>query len=270
MNFVAVAYILWAMAAGLQLLGTILPYWKVNDPSGQIIELREVNIGLWHKCTGYATGIFSCDDFDSIWLGQQSEVTTARALMGITMCLDLIVLVCFQVAAPWVSCSSGDIKRKVMQAASVSMLFANICTAAGSGYYGSKVLNDYYTLNNLMSYKSQSGLNTNSGFSGTGGDAMKFGGSLYACWVSCVFGFSATVMMFCCLKNELDLDDDEYYDPNEGTMVHNSHATGAPPSGFGIANNRKNMLPNPHFEMQGQNQPPGKHYEMRQGPQPYV
>ena len=98
-----------------------------------------------------------------------------------------------------------------MQAASVSMLFANICTAAGSGYYGSKVLNDYYTLNNLMSYKSQSGLNTNSGFSGTGGDAMKFGGSLYACWVSCLFGFSATVMMFCCLKNELDLDDDEYY-----------------------------------------------------------
>ena len=212
MNFVALAYILWLVAAALQLLGTVLPYWKTNDPSGQVIELREVNIGLWHKCTGYATGIFSCDDFDSIWLGQQSEVTTARALMGVTMLLDFITLVCFQIAAPWVSCSSGEVKRKVMQAAAVCMLFANICTACGSGYYGSKVLNDYYTMNGLLNRDRNFGskLSVDSGYNGIG-DAMKFGGSLYACWVSVLFGFTATIMMFCCLKHELELDDDEYY-----------------------------------------------------------
>lgn len=30
---ILIGYVLFAMAAILQLLGTILPYWKTNDPS---------------------------------------------------------------------------------------------------------------------------------------------------------------------------------------------------------------------------------------------
>ena len=93
------------------------------------------------------------------------------------MLLDLIVFVCFQIAAPWVGCTGGDAKRKIMQAAAVCMLFANVCTAAGSGFYGSKVLNDYYTMTGLLGRDRNFGSLNVGAAAGT--DAMKFGGSLY-------------------------------------------------------------------------------------------
>ena len=140
MNFIVIGYLFYMAAALLHLLATILPYWKTNDPSGAVVEWREVNIGLWHKCTGYSTGIFSCDDFDSFWLGQQPEVTTARAGMCVALFLDLLVFVCFQIASPWTTCATSDVKQKVMKASTACVFISTIVVAGCTGYYGSRVL----------------------------------------------------------------------------------------------------------------------------------
>lgn len=211
---ILIGYILFSFAAVLQLLATILPYWKTNDPSGAVIEWREVNIGLWHKCTGYSTGIFSCDDFDSIWLGQQSEITTARVTMCVAQLLNLIIFVLFQMSAPWTTCLDEDLQPRLMSWAGGCTILSNILVAIGSGYYGSKVLTDYATLTGLY-HRDQQFTNFGSGSSvNFNGQTMIFGGSLYSAWISVLFGLASGIMVLCGVCNDTEDEDEEYYNPS--------------------------------------------------------
>lgn len=242
-----VGYCLWIIAAILQLLATILPYWKTNDPSGAVIEWREVNIGLWHKCTGYSTGIFSCDDYDSIWLGQQSEITTARVTMCIAQLINLIILVFFQMGAPWTNCLDEHLQIKIMVWSGALMILSNSLVAIGSGYYGSKVLNDYATLTGLYNRdfgRAQSGLEID-----LNGQTMIFGGALYSSWISVIFGMAGGISVLCGACRAVDEDEfeeDTYYHPNQTGITQPS---------------RQHTLPNGYVN---------KGYEMRMQPQPYV
>ena len=82
-------------------------------------------------------------------------------------------------------------------------------------------------------------------------------------------GKKVMICMFI-MKRELFFYHFGFYDPNVGSMAHNTNVTGAPPPGVAPGYHRESALPNPHFEMKGRNQPAGKAYEMRQAPQPYV
>ena len=248
-----IGYVLWMIAALLQLLATVLPYWKTNDPSGAVIEWREVNIGLWHKCTGYSTGIFSCDDYDSIWLGQQSEITTARVCLCVTQLINLIIFIFFQVAAPWTSCLHEDMQDRIMTWSGGLMVFASTLVAIGSGYYGSKVLTDYATLTGLYNRDQQF---TNFGSGPTvdfNGQTMIFGGSLYSCWISVIFGLAAGIIVLCGACQDGEYEDDEYYNPNQTGPGMNTM-----PNSLAA---RQHSLPQGHVN---------KGYEMRMQPQPYV
>jgi len=229
-----IGYCLFLFAAVCQILATILPYWKVNDPSGQVIELQEIFSGLWHKCIGFSSGNWQCDDFDSIWLGQQAEITTARACMLVNCFLNMVTFILFQVAAPWTFCFELDQKVKLMRVAGALIFLANVVCIAGSGYYGSRVLNDYYTSTQVFGGAiGGSAFNVGSGSS----MVMKFGGGLYTAWISTFFGFASSIMILCCGH----FGDEDYYDDDEYEMGGTQINPMKPNLPY-----RQDVMPNPH------------------------
>lgn len=229
-----IGYCLFLFAAVCQVLATLLPYWKVNDPSGQVIELQEIFSGLWHKCVGFSTGNWQCDDFDSIWLGQQAEITTARACMLVTCFLNIVAFVIFQVAAPWTFCFELNQKVKLVRMAGASIFIANVTCIAGSGFYGSRVLTDYYTSTQVFGGAIGQSFNVGN----ANGMVMKFGGGLYTAWISCFFGFAGAIMILCCghFGDEDYFEDDEY--EMGGGVTVNPQKPNLP--------YRQDMIPNPN------------------------
>lgn len=179
--------------------------------------------------------------------------------MCISQLLNLIVFVLFQVAAPWTTCLDEDLQPRLMSWAGASAILSNILVAIGSGYYGSRVLNDYQTLSGLYNRDRQF---TNFGSGGTvdfNGETMIFGGALYSCWVSVIFGLAAGITILCgaCNDSEYDDCDDEGYNPNYNNGPNSTFHNTMQNSMIG----RQSSLPHGHVN---------KGYEMRMQPQPYV
>lgn len=245
-------YLFFLFSAVLHLLAAVLPYWQTNDPTGAVIEWREVNIGLWHQCVGYTTGIFTCDGADSVWLGQPTYIITARATMLIALLCDLVAFCIFQVAAPWNSCLDSGNRPKLMLITGCLTLFSMLMVLIGSGYYGSQVLSDYMNIMTNLYNRDSRGMQIsrlNTGGEHTG--VMVFGGSLYCLWVSLFSGLIGGIIIVRTRGSSFDDYEDEYYDP---TVIRHNQNSAAQPLPY-----KTSTLPNNNFQpvMHGHGAPNG-------------
>lgn len=171
-------YLLFILAAALQLVITIVPEWSISDSSNEIMEWRKNYKGLWWQCTGQQTGDFTCNDYDSFILGASTVQIVCRACMVIAIILNLVAFCVMQPALIWVQCLTNDLLRYRFL---FIALFCKVCSFAaviiGTGWYARYILDEYKVV-------TQNGLNQN---------VMIFGNCLYVAWISLIFHFGAIV-----------------------------------------------------------------------------
>lgn len=175
-------YLLFILAAALQLIVTIVPEWSVSDVSKNIIEYQKNYNGLWWKCTGQNSGDFTCDDFDSYILGAKTVLIVTRACMILSIVLNLLTFLILQPALIWVQCLPNEFLRVKFM---ITGLFCMVCSFAavliGSGWYGRWILDDYILKVDNKAYEG-------------GNNLFIFGNCLYVVWISLVFHFGGIVM----------------------------------------------------------------------------
>ena len=63
-------YLLCLLSGVMTVTAIGLPYWSRDTHSGQLIEAMGYSYGLWWRCIYVATGAFTCDAYDRIFLGK--------------------------------------------------------------------------------------------------------------------------------------------------------------------------------------------------------
>ena len=71
-------YIICLICGVMTVTAIGLPYWSRDTHSGQIIEAMGYSYGLWWRCIYVATGAFTCDAYDRIFLGLFDTYHTAH------------------------------------------------------------------------------------------------------------------------------------------------------------------------------------------------
>ena len=66
-------YILCLISGIMTVTAIGLPYWSRDTHSGQLIEAMGYSYGLWWRCIYVATGAFTCDAYDRIFLGKKEK-----------------------------------------------------------------------------------------------------------------------------------------------------------------------------------------------------
>jgi len=170
-------YLLFILAAVLQLVITIVPEWSVSDVSKNIIEFQKNTNGLWWRCTGQQTGDFTCDDYDSYILGADTVLIVTRACMVLCIILNLISFCVLQPSLIWVNCLPNEMLRyKFLITSLFCMICSFACVVIGSGWYARWILDDYMV-------KSE----THVGNNYAGNNLFIFGNCLYVAWISLIF-----------------------------------------------------------------------------------
>lgn len=69
-----------AIGGILMIAAIMMPNWRQNDPSNNVIESIQTHQGLWSSCVSLTTGQWQCDGFDNFLLGLPERIKIARGL----------------------------------------------------------------------------------------------------------------------------------------------------------------------------------------------
>ena len=85
-------YILCLLSGIMTVVAIGLPYWSRDTHSGQLIEAMGYSYGLWWRCIYVATGAFTCDAYDRIFLGQSKKLHFRSVCLDFELSTKLFAL----------------------------------------------------------------------------------------------------------------------------------------------------------------------------------
>ncbi|XP_002129997.2 claudin-7 [Ciona intestinalis] len=169
-----------------------LPDWRKNDLQGEVIESVIRTTGLWVRCTTQATGLWTCDDYDSFFLGLPVALQAARACVCLSMAMGFLSCICAVFGMECTNVSAGNPKMKARMT-----LVAGLLNFIGGVSVGIAV--SWFAANVLQEYWNPLG-------AATSNTRYVYGSALFVGWISMAVSVIAGLVQ-CCSSWSVDDED---------------------------------------------------------------
>ncbi|XP_039273081.1 claudin-7-like [Styela clava] len=182
----------WLMA----IITCALPSWRKNDLEGEVIESIIRTTGLWVRCTHQATGHWTCNDYDSFFLGLPVPLQGARATTCLAIAMGFIGLLLgtFGLDCTTVASDNPKMKARMVMIAGVCHVIAGVSLGIAVSWFAANVLADYQDP-----------------IASVSGIRYVYGEALFVGWISMVISVLGGAVMCCASWNSDDDDDRRPY-----------------------------------------------------------
>ncbi|CAK8692963.1 claudin-1-like [Clavelina lepadiformis] len=173
-----------------------LPNWRKSDVQDEVIELQFRTTGLWVKCSFQNTGLYTCDAYDTLFLGLPTDLQASRALCVLSIILGIGATIICSVGLDCTNVSTGNprLKARMVLCAGVLHVIGGIMVGAAVSWTANRVMQEYY----------------NQGFVGVIGTRYIYGEALFVGWASMALSVICGLILCCSSWNS---DDDDHGRP---------------------------------------------------------
>nr|CAB96129.1 putative claudin [Halocynthia roretzi] len=168
--------------------------WKRSDVKGEVIESITRTTGLWIRCTQQATGHWTCDNYDSYFLGLPVPLQGARATTLLSLLLGFfgILLAIFGLSCTTIAAENARLKARMVVASGMLHVAGGVSLGTGVCWFAATVLQDYQNPGNQVS-----------------AGRYVYGEALFVGWAAMVVGILGGIAM--CISSWSTKDDDHHH-----------------------------------------------------------
>lgn len=191
-----------AIGGLLMVTAVLLPNWRQNDPSGDVIESIQTHQGLWSRCVSLTTGLWQCDGYDNFLLGLPDRVKIARGLS-----IGGVVFGFFAFASSFLAVKCINVMEDNPGAKQkIGLMAGSFWILAGLGIGGAA---SYYAFNVKRDFEICSIQDINLGFGESGSKCHVFGPCLFLGWAAMFLLIVSGGLMIC---GSCQVDEEQYND----------------------------------------------------------
>jgi len=195
-----------ALGGILMIAAVLMPNWRQNDPSNDLIESIQTHQGLWSSCVSLTTGQWQCDGFDNILLGLPERVKIARGLAIGAIVFGFLAFNSAFLSAKCISVlqENPSLKQKIGLLSGAFWILSGVGIGGAASYYAFHVKNEF----DICRVQDIS-----LGFGQTGSKCHVFGPCLFLGWAAMLLLIMGGLLMICgsCQVDEETYNDSRVY-----------------------------------------------------------
>jgi len=184
---------LGVLGSVIMVVAVMIPNWRQNDVSDDIIQAIRTHSGLWSKCVSYTTGQWQCDQYDNFLLGLPDRIKFARGFSMASIVFAVIALVTSFLAVKCISVMEDNLpaKQKIGYLAGIFWALAGIGIGTAASYFAFHIKREFEACRVFNPSSSSASFNS------TLQRCHVFGPGIYIGWMAMFLLLCAGALMAC-------------------------------------------------------------------------